>query len=206
MRLAVACFLIFLSGWERAYADFVFNLSQATPGAISLGSSAVFNISIRSNSGTVNNLRALDFFIDADDTLLEGDRTAGGFFSSGTSEFFPEGTGRYVLDFSVPRSFQVFSAVAAAGQTITGENTLLATITLDTSRSAAGTYLMSLSQITVLDPNDNPLAFVNSVPLSYTLTAVPEPSSVLLSLGAGSFALARRRWKRLRSDDNSISA
>lgn len=178
---------------QVASASIVFTLTQDAPGPIVLGNNAVFSIKISSDSGTINNLAGIDFVIEANDPGFTGTATAGGQFISGTNDFFTP-NGGYAVAF--PSSFQVFGANAGAGQTLTSTPTTLATLTLSTSGATVGTYNMNLSSLLAVDPLFNALPITVASSLQYSIvTAVPEPSSILLLACCG-FGLApfhRRR-------------
>ena len=178
---------------SSASASVVFTITQDTPGPIVLGNSAVFSIKIYSDAGTINNLAGIDFVIEANDPGFTGTATAGGQFTSGTNDFFAP-NGGYALGF--PSSFQVFGANAGGGLQLTSTPTTLATLTLSTTGATAGTYTMNLSSLVAVDPLFNALPIVTASPLSYSIiTAVPEPSSILLlaCCGLGIVPFHRRR-------------
>ena len=211
MRVALACLLVVCS-WTQSQAAISFSVQKATPGTIDLGSSAVFNVFVRSDSGTIANLAGIDFFIDAADPGLTNNISAGGRFIAGTSNFFPAGVGGFTAfkDSTAaanPITFsrQVFGANNGAGLTLTGTDTLLATITLGTAATPAfpgiparpaatpGTYSLSLSNLAAVDPGFNALQVVGpAAPLRYEIVAVPEPSTMLLVLGGMCLVGARR--------------
>lgn len=211
MRVALACLLVVCS-WTQSQAAISFSVQKATPGTIDLGSSAVFNVFVRSDTGTIANLAGIDFFIDAADPGLSNNISAGGRFTAATSNFFPAGVGGFMAfkDSTAaanPLTFsrQLFSANNGAGLTLTGTDTLLATITLGTAATPAfpgiparpaatpGTYSLSLSNLAAIDPGFNALQVVGpAAPLRYEIVAVPEPSTMLLVLGGMCLVGARR--------------
>ncbi len=214
MRIALACLLVVCS-WTQSQAAVIFSVQKATPGTINIGSSAVFNVFVRSDAGTITNLAGIDFFVDAADPGLTNGTTAGGRFNAGTSNFFPAGVGGFQAFTSggnpVTFSRQVFSGNNGAGLTLTGADTLLATITLGTAatpafagipaRAAAtqGIYTLGLSNLAAVDPGFNPLQVVGpAAGLRYEIVAVPEPSTMLLVLGVCMVG-ARRYLKKKRA-------
>ena len=196
MRVALACLLIACS-WTQAQSSVIFSVQQASAGGIVTGSNAVFNVSVSSNAGTISNFAGVDFVIDAADPALAGNRVQAGQFVAGTSNFFPAAAGSFQLPFNPKSSFQVFSANNGAGLTLTAAPTLLATLTLNTAGATAGSYVMGLSQLAAVDPGFNSLGVVGpAVPLTYTIVAVPEPSTVLLLIGGVCMVGARRFLKK----------
>ncbi len=178
----------------------MFSLIQdpSTPGPIVLGSTAVFTVEVSSNSGTTTDLAGIDFVIDANDPLFTGNAIAAGQFVSGTNDLFGP-NGGFALAF--PTSFQVFGANAGSGLTITGTPTPVAKLTLSTVGASVGTYTMNLSSLLAVDQNFNTLPIVSAAPLQYTITAVPEPSSiVLLGVGVTLGCLLRRQLKTRKPD------
>ena len=217
MRIALACLLIVCS-WTQSQAAVIFSVQKATPGTNNLGSNAVFNVFVRSDAGTITNLAGIDFFIDAADPGLTNGTTAGGRFNAGTSNFFPAGVGGFqafkdttAATNPITFSRQVFSANNGAGLTLTGNDTLLATITLGTAATpafagiparaaaTAGVYTLGLSNLAAVDPGFNPLQVVGpAAGLRYEIVAVPEPSTMLLVLGVCMVG-ARRYLKKKRA-------
>ncbi len=214
MRIALACLLIVCS-WTQSHAAVIFSVQKATPGTIDLGSSAVFNVFVRSDTGTIANLSGIDFFIDAADPGLTNGTTTGGRFNAGTSNFFPAAAGGFQSFASggnpVTFSRQVFSANNGAGLTLTGNDTLLATITLGTAATpafagiparaaaTAGVYTLGLSNLAAVDPGFNALQVVGpAAGLRYEIVAVPEPSTMLLVLGVCMVG-ARRYLKKKKT-------
>ncbi len=181
---------------QFASASIVFSLTQATPGPITLGSSAIFTVQISSDSGTINNLAGIDFVIEANDPGFTGTAVAGGQFTAGTNDFFAP-NGGFALAF--PSSFQVFGANAGAGLTLTSTPTTLATLTLSTAGATAGNYTMNLSSLLAVDPLFNSLPVVAAAPLAYSIiiTAVPEPSSLALIGLAITLTCTRRRKSKV---------
>lgn len=177
-----------LIGVQTVSAVVVVNLQQTVPGPIAAGSAAEFKLTVFSNTGTINNVAGMDFVIDANDPGFTGTSTAGGRFSAGTNNFFSP-NGGYALAF--PSSFQVFGANAGTGLTLSNSPTTLATLTLDTTGAAGGTYAMTLSSVLAVDPLFNVIPSISSAPLSYTIV-VPEPTSLSLIAGFG-LVIRRKR-------------
>ena len=200
MRTLVLCLLAIGLFAESASAAIVFTLTQnaATPGPITLGTTAVFDVHISSNTGTINNLAGIDFVIDANDQpLLLGNSVTAGRFVSGTSDFFPLAAGSFA--FAFPTSTQQFAASSANALTLTGTPTKVASLTLNTTGATPGNYLMGLTNLGATDPQFGNIGVVGpAARLQYSIvSAIPEPSSLVLVLAAGAigraFLLRRRK-------------
>lgn len=201
MRLVLSL-VVTLCLAQFASASIVFSLIQdpSTPGPITLGNSAVFTVQISSDSGTINNLAGVDFVIEANDPGFTGTAIAGGQFVSGTNDLF-DPNGGFVLPF--PSSFQVFGANAGVGLTITAAPTTVAKLTLSTAGATAGNYTMNLSSLLAVDPGFNALPILAAAPLAYSIiTAVPEPSSLVLIGLATALTCTRRRKSKVAAATN----
>lgn len=196
MRIVFAC-LFALVGWaQSARADIAFNIVKVTPGAIEVGQSAVFNINVFTFPGASTQVAGIDFRINANDPTFTGTTTAGR-FTAGTSNLFG-GVG-FLQAF--PSTFQVFSRNNGANITLGNTPTLLATVTLSAAGATPGNYTLGLSNLAAVDAGFNAIPTIPAS-LAYSIvpaTAVPEPSSLLLVVGAVGLVGARRYLKKRAS-------
>lgn len=178
-------------------ADLVFSIVQSTPtnnAPLVQGESnaGVFDILIRS---TVTN----QSFLGADFTLtlnrLDG---KGGLFASGINVLMPnssnpEGFIRGTFD-NGPLGQVLYSTIANQPLTLGSSDTVLARVVMTTVGADVGNYSMSLSELAAIDNGFNGISSTSSGSLPYSITAVPEPSSMLLAaIGVGSVAWRSRR-------------
>lgn len=187
---------------DAAISFSVQQVGGSTP--IQLGSSAVFNIFIAPDTGTISNLAGIDVRVGADDpTQIVGDITTGGRFISATSDLFPVGSGGWPNIF--PTSAAVFGANrSATGSAVAAFSTpiLLGTLTLGTTGATLGNHVLTLGRsdgtgLTALDLGNNSLGVTSQpVSLNYSIVAVPEPSSLALLGLLGTTALTRLWYKR----------
>lgn len=178
-------------------ADLVFSIAQNSPagnGPLLQGvaNAGVFDIFIRS---TVAN----QSFLGCDFTLtlsrLDG---KGGLFASGSNVLMadssnPQGFIRGTFD-NGPVGQVLYSTIANQPLTVGTSNTLLAQVVMTTVGADVGNYSMSLSELASIDNGFNSITSTASGPVSYSITAVPEPGSILLAVfGVGSVAWRSRR-------------
>jgi len=193
-------FLVVLAGAVcDAKADLVFSLAQSTPAggaALQQGNSSagVFDIFIRS---TVAN----QTFLGCDFTLtLSRADGKGGLFASGINVLMPDSSNpdgfiKGTFD-QGPVSQVTFSSIPNSTLTLGTSDTLLARLTMTTVNADIGSYSMSLSGLDAIDGGFNqiPTSFAGDGTLSYSITAVPEPGSMLLAaIGAGGFVWRGRK-------------
>jgi hypothetical protein len=178
-------------------ADLVFSIAQNTPangGALAQGVSnaGIFDIFIRS---TVEN----QSFFGCDFTLtldrLDG---RGGLFSSGVNILMPNSSnpGGFIQGtFSNgPQGQVLYSTIANQPLTLGTNDTLLAQVVMTTVGAEVGNYSMSLSELAAIDNGFNSISSTASGPLAYSITAVPEPGSMLLAaVGVGTAAWRSRK-------------
>jgi hypothetical protein len=72
---------------------------------------------------------------------------------------------------------------------------IVASVSLTTMGANVGGYSMSLSGLDAVDGGFNQIAVSSAGPLSYTIAAVPEPSSMALlgCVALGGYVIRRRR-------------
>jgi hypothetical protein len=183
---------------SNAKADLVFSVVQSTPanGASlfsGLTNAGEFDILVRS---TVAN----QSFLGVDFTLtlseLNGDA---GLFASGVNVLFPNSSnpGGFITGtFSNgPVGEVVFSTLSNSAVTLGTSDSLLARVVLTTVGASLGNYSMSLSGLDAIDSGFNQIASSSAGPLTYSIAAVPEPSSMALlgCVALGGYVIRRRR-------------
>ena len=182
-----------------ASAALVLTLQQATPGAIALGSTAVFNLTIASDSGTTQ-VAGVSFTITIG-VDFSGIVIGGGQFSAGTNDLFGPNGG---FGFPFPTSMQDFAANVGSNLALDTTAALLATLTLDTAGATVGVHSMRLTNFGAVDDSYFPLAMSIITPgldgtLRYEIVAapvvsVPEPgSAALVGLAMATVFSLRRR-------------
>ncbi|MCY3005352.1 MAG: PEP-CTERM sorting domain-containing protein [Planctomycetota bacterium] len=98
-----------------------------------------------------------------------------------------------------PRGEVLYSTIANQTLTLGTSDSLLARVVMTTVGSTVGSYSMRLSELAAIDNGFNSISSSASGPLSYSITAVPEPSSMLLAaIGVGAAAWKSR--KRLQKN------
>jgi hypothetical protein len=159
-------------------------------------SAGVFDIFIRS---TVAN----QTFLGCDFTLtLSRADGKGGLFASGINVLMPDSSNpdgfiKGTFD-QGPVSQVTFSSIPNSTLTLGTSDTLLARLTMTTVNADIGSYSMSLSGLDAIDGGFNqiPTSFAGDGTLSYSITAVPEPGSMLLA-AFGACGVAWRGRKRM---------
>lgn len=193
-------FLFLLAGSTyEIKADLVFSLAQSNPGgggALQQGNSTagVFDIFIRSTNANQTFL-GCDFTL----TLSEADGK-GGLFASGINVLMPDSSnpdGFIKGSFDQgPISQVTFSTIPNSTLNLGTSNILLARLTMTTVNADAGNYSMTLSGLDAIDGGFNqiPSSAAGDGSLSYSIAAVPEPSSVLFAvIGIGGVAWRGRK-------------
>ncbi|HUP80921.1 MAG TPA: PEP-CTERM sorting domain-containing protein [Pirellula sp.] len=192
-------FIAFLCSTSFTQAAITFSITPNNTN-ITAGSSAVFNINITSDANVTLGGYSLNVIAGAGNTT-------GGVFSAGTFDFLVGDPGQ-AWDLT-SRLGQAFSTAdtGKSGGTGVGNSlqanvtTRLGTLTLTTTGVAPATYQMSLASLSAIAPNGNFIAggtngAVNGGAINYTITAVPEPSSIFLSCIVGTCFLASRMRTR----------
>lgn len=200
MRSTFLALIIGLALGPVAQAAIVFSVRAQSSSPIPVGSTAAFDVLVRSDAGPVTDLRGLDFFLSANDPNNTGSVTSGGQFTQGIVTF-PGGPG-FIIPSGSPSSLAVFGASSAADVTIGSTDTLIATLTLATSglgpngqaSATPGPYSLQLSGLTATLSGFRPFATVIGTPtLSYQV-AVPEPNSFAwLTMTLAGFACRRAK-------------
>ena len=199
MRTLLFGLMILLSMCSgRANADILFSLSPASS-TITLGGKTDFNVFISSTTDVTVGGYALNVVADP------FNRSAGS-FSSGTFSFFV-GAPVQVWELTTPGEAFSTADTGSPGGTNVGSPLsaniarLLGTLTLDTAGATTGNYSMILDSLSASDVNGNFISGgTNGAsyggPVSFQITAVPEPTSFALAgLAVGAIWL-RRRFRR----------
>lgn len=169
-------------------ADVIFSIAKTTPGDVVLGSTATFDVFARTDTGTVS-ISVLGF-----DFVLDNNTGAGGQLTLPTESFLNNGWA--IID-PYTALYDGTTGPTTFNQ-LTETNTLVGRITLSAANppALAGTYRMRLLNTSVTPTGGS----VNSTGgfLDYTISAVPEPTSMALVgiVGVGALAGYRRRNKK----------
>lgn len=200
MRIFAVCFLALLGMMNTSQGAVVLSAVQAVPGDITVGNTAVFNLFI-SETGTAFALEGIDVSVSVE-SAAAGDLTSGTIVNNlGSGANTGVYTGGWfgntfdpLNDASAPANFS--SAFSGSTFSLNATPELFATVTLDTTGATAGTYLLTLDNILVA--NFGAGVFPAAVTVSYTIQAVPEPTSIaLVSLIGG--AAGVRFWRKKRA-------
>ncbi|MBM3965861.1 MAG: hypothetical protein FJ308_12480 [Planctomycetes bacterium] len=187
LLVLLVLFLVCCSS-QYVFGEVVFSVAKVTPAPINQGTSAIFEVVARTKSGT-QNFSAVGFNI-----ALSRSDGAGGVFTTTSNNI--GGFGWYV-DYLKSPTEGFFDGVSGNGiSQFTTTNTAIAAITVSTSGAVVspGDYTLGLSEIHL---DDGSTVITSSIegPTSYSITAVPEPSAVLLasSCAVVGFLLRTRR-------------
>jgi hypothetical protein len=197
---ATLCFLCVVASAAAARADVIFRVAQTTPASGTNllngnASAGVFSIFISSTTAN-QSLLGVDFFVE-----LSSPGGQGGVLVAGTNDFLtgnvsnPAGwVGDPFAGAGTTSAFYANISLGAAFSIGTSE-TLLATVTLSTVGAVDGTYSVNLSQVVAADGAffEIPLSPTSTLSTSYTIAAVPEPTSMALVAVVGLGALVRHR-------------
>jgi len=171
-----------------ARADVIFSIAKTSPGDILLGTTATFDVFARTDVGT-QAFQVLTF-----DFVLDNNTGAGGQLVPPTESFLNGG-----WSIADPYLGLYDGQQTATFNTLTTTDALLGRITLTAANAAAaaGTYTMRLQGVSVT-PLSGSVNASAAPPLSYTISAVPEPTSMALVsvVGIGALVGYRRRTKK----------
>jgi hypothetical protein len=208
MRVATCVMMLLMAmfgGVSQCRADLVFRVAQTSPSGdilVGLSNAATFSVFVSSTVSS-QSLSGIDMTMS-----LSSSTGAGGRMVAGTNDLLPVSSnpaGWFPGSFDAPGATEaIFGTSAAPAITLPAANveSLLATVTLSTVGATEGTYTVSLRDILALNA-----AFqeIPSSPLSpsinYTITAVPEPSS--MALAGVVIAGLGYRWRRRSCELNA---
>jgi hypothetical protein len=184
---------ILVSAPLRSNADILVSVAPVNSGPIVEGSTAVFDVFARSTTGT----QAFGFFaFDLIVTTPAGtpltDARGGRFTNPATNLL-----GGFGWQFSQTNpAIALFDGQSSGSIPSFGDtNTRVGTVTLATTGATPGNYLMDFRNVTSLTSAFQSIASSGSS-TSFTITAVPEPSSMALLCVAGAAAWVYRRRAR----------
>lgn len=166
-------------------ADVIFSILQTNPGDLLLDSTATFDVVARTDAGT-QSFQAITF-----DFSLDNKTGAGGKLVEPATNNLG-GPGWAILDSYTA----LYDGLPSASITsLNTSNTLLGRITLSTVGAQLGTFTLRVAGVDVTPLTGSVTSFGGT--LNYTISAVPEPTSMALVAVAGVGALwgYRRRSK-----------
>jgi hypothetical protein len=163
------------------FGDMIFTITPKSPTTVIKGGSISFDILVRADAPVTINGMNMVLHAGA------GNGTQGTFSSAATSAM----AGTRFFDRSQPGK----ASVAWGGTTsnITTSDQVFGSFVINTTNSQFGTFSVSFATLT---PSAL-VSFGNSVgvPASYTVSAVPEPSSLVVCAVGGLSGLAYRQWR-----------
>jgi hypothetical protein len=184
---------ILVSAPLRSHADILVSVAPVNSGPIVQGSTAVFDVFARSNTGNqAFGYFAFDLIVTTPAGTPLTDARGGRFTNPATNLL--GGFGWFQFDPIVPIAKfdgQSSGSIPSFGDT----NTRVGTVTLATAGATPGNYLMDFREVTTLTSGFQRITSSGS-PTSFTITAVPEPSSMALLCVAGAAAWVYRRRAR----------
>ena len=191
--------MAFLCSTSFTQAAIMFSITPNNTN-ITAGSSAVYNINITSDTNVALGGYSVNVRAGAGNTT-------GGVFSAGTFDFFVGDPGQaWALTAPAGQAFSTADTGKPGGtgvgnSLLANVTTRLGTLTLNTTGVAPATYQMSFNSLSAIAPNGNFIAggtngAINGGAINYTITAVPEPSSIFLGCIAGACFLASRMRRR----------
>lgn len=200
----IACLAV---GSSSASAGLIFSVAKTSPaGDVPPGSAtaAVFGVFVRSDVPNQS-------FLGADFALaISSASGAGGRYVAGTNDLLVPGAGGFIgSPFTAPGSVAVnFSSLANTAVTLGTTDTLLATLTLSTAGAEVleGNYSMTLSGLDAVDSGFNQIATASAGPVNYTITAVPEPTTIAslgIAAGVAGIGIARKKLRRAAGSKTS---
>jgi hypothetical protein len=196
----MALLVAFVGAANKSYADLVLRLAQTSPSGdliVGLNNAATFSIFVTS---TVSNqtLGGLDMTLS-----LSSATGACGRMVAGSNDLLPVSSnpaGWFDGTFDAPGAVEaLYSTNAAPAITLpaAGTESLVATVRLSTVGATEGTYSVTLKDLLALNAGFLEIpSSPASQSINYTISAVPEPSSMALAgvalVGFG-YRLRRRR-------------
>ena len=188
-QLLLSSLLVALLLCGSSKGDLIFEVSSRSAGPITIGTTAIFDVSLRSDPSSISNLGGVTFFLGANDPNPDGGKTEGGIFRLGTNDsssalasgrtyiFTPSEGGFLNSD----DSFVAFSA-SGVNRQLTTTGGYLGSIELDTTNAIVGDYQFTFTNLDGIDSNANTLAgLFQGDPFNYSIVAaVPEPTSLIL--------------------------
>lgn len=206
MRFALLfLFLIIFSSPVKA--DIVFSINPRAVATYTVGDKAVFDIRIATDFATVNEVAGVSFWLGLDDPNFDGNITTGGLFTRGVHDsndvlgigrtyLFPRTELNVGQSLNISNRLMTFSTSTTVNRSVTQSGSLLGTVEVDLSNATLGSHTMYIGQLDVTNASFNPLSdTLRGNPFNYTVTAVPEPSSLFMVLTAliGLKVLCKRR-------------
>jgi PEP-CTERM motif len=182
MKYALVVLLLLAGLSQSATAAIVFSLSPNNS-TINLGNAAIFNVSVRSTLAAGEQVDGLEGNVIS---------SAGTFTAASVTLLLNNGA----VDVSTPG--QAFmSNFLNGGFNLSNNDTLFARLTLSTTGVAPGNYNIRFEtgSLAANSPTLAALAVQDGGPINFTITAIPEPSSLML-VGAISGLVAIRRKRR----------
>lgn len=185
----VLCFALVIFLAVAVRGDVVFSVAKTTPGPIGKGDSATFEVAARTVSG-VQSFSFVGFNVK----LSRADG-AGGVFS--TFSNYIGGLGWVIEEGKTTALYDGASGNGIAS--FNPSNTVIGSITLVTDAVVVdeGEYTIELLKTDVVDTTSGYQVIPSTAagPLAYSITSVPEPSTVIL-LSAISLGVAGGRFRR----------
>ena len=178
----------------RSHADILVSVAPVNPGTIVEGSNAVFEVFARSTTGNQPfGFFAFDLVVTTPGGTPLTDARGGRFTNPATNLL-----GGFGWQFSSTNpAIALFDGQSSGSIPSFGDtNTKVGTVTLATIGATPGNYLMDFRNATTLTSAFDTIPTTGSA-TSFTITAVPEPSSMALLCVTGAAAwIYRRRAKK----------
>ena len=196
-------FALLMLSLRSAQAEILFSLS-ANNTNIAAGSNAVFSVFIKSDVAVTLGGYSVN-------VVAGNGNGGGGIFTSGTFDFLVGDPGQaWDLTHPLGKAYSTADTGNTGGTglgngLLANVSTRLGTLTLNTTGVAPGTYQMSLTDLSAIQVNGNFIpggvnGASNGGPISYSITAVPEPSSIGLATVCCLIGLASKRIRKIRRD------
>lgn len=185
--------LMLVSASLQANGDVILSAAQVNPGPIVEGSSSTFDIFARSTTGNQAFITfGFNLSLSTPTGTVIADERGGRFTNPATNLLGGIG---WRFNQSNP-ALAIFDANSSGSITSFGDaNVRIGSITLATPGATPGNYSMGFSLVNGLSPTLGQIVG-SGQSLSYSITAVPEPSSMALLCVAGVAAWGYRRRAR----------